>query len=79
MPKCHIPARFVLLIPGEFPSSNDMAAKKRDSTSKPEARGSTSKSATRPDDDAAMNDMISEMAYGLDKAGHDYDDPFDFD
>lgn len=76
MPKCHIPARFVLLIPGEFPSSNDTAAMKRGSTSKPAARSSASKSTTRPDDNAALDDM---MAYVVAGAGHDNYDPFDFD
>ena len=72
IPKCHIPARFTVLIPQEFPASN-VGTKKLSN----EAKRSSKKVAPRVDEtDSTLNKMISEMAYGVE--GEDFDPLVDF-
>lgn len=60
LPKYHIPARFVTLIPRDFPAANTTSKKKN--TTEPIARKSV-KHKRQGSSDSALNDMISEMAY----------------
>jgi len=77
MPQYHIPARFVTPIPREFPSSQVTKSKKKSALLPPKSssgssgskRSSSKKSRSKEpnnnnDHDEALNDMISEMAYG---------------
>ena len=76
LPKYHIPARFVTLIPREFPASNNTSKKKR--TIEPIKRN-VKKHKREGSSDSALNEMISEMAYG-DNPNSDLDlDQFDLD
>jgi hypothetical protein len=77
MPKCHIPARFVTLIPREFPSSQPPSSNKR---AKP-AAGSNQEAFAAGNDDvafaaaAAMNDnFLDDMDFDADLPGLDFDD-----
>lgn len=90
LPKCHVPARFVVLIPREFPASNIPSStdKKRASASKqvspsdpkPANKRGSKKSDDTSEGDLALNHMITEMAYGgfgESGGGMDYEN-FDF-
>jgi hypothetical protein len=61
LPQYHIPARFVTLIPREFPASNATTKKKRAGAEPIKRKGEHTRTASN---DSALNDMISEMAYG---------------
>lgn len=94
MPQYHIPARFVTPIPREFPSSQVTKSKKKGTFLPPKSssgssgskRASSKKSRSKQQDsnnndhDEALNDMISEMAYGdftSDAAGLENFEEFD--
>lgn len=94
LPKWHIPARFVTLIPKEFPSSqatgSKQGSKKRASTSsaapklndkaapkRKNSRGSNSSDARKrlnsaDSSDSALNNMITELAGGMDEDDLDF-------
>ena len=91
LPKCHIPARFCVLIPKEFPASKELSAStpsknragnvKQASPVDPKpASKRASKTANAPvDGDLALNDMIGETAYeGFSSGGGGMDFAFDF-
>lgn len=91
LPKCHIPARFCVLIPKEFPASKELTAstpsKKRASyvkqaspaDPKPASKRASKTTNAPVDGDLALNDMIGEMAYGgFSAGGGGMDFAFDF-
>jgi hypothetical protein len=76
LPKYHIPARFVTLIPREFPAANATTKKKRAGAEPIKRKGEHTRNTSN---DNALNEMISEMAYG-ELPTHEMDlDHFDLD
>jgi hypothetical protein len=91
LPKCHIPARFCVLIPKEFPASKDSSAstvsKKKASNvkqasladPKPASKRASKTTNALVEGDLALNDMISKMAdEGFSGGGGGMDFEFDF-
>jgi hypothetical protein len=93
VPQYHIPARFVTLIPREFPASqpnvvggkNTNKRKSAPSPLPPPPAGhtgpATKRSKPRSDSDLALNNMLTEMAYGGSQQGGGLDnfDSLDLD